>query len=275
MIKSFIILFREGFEAFLILFIVLGVIKKTNQISLFKPVIVAALTAVSMSVFLALGFRILHVDFEGKTEQLFEGFTMVTTSFLLAVMILWLIRFKTNTNLIKDEVSKHIQTNSSLGIFLLVFFSVFREGVETTLFFLIPDEHGTVESYFIGGVLGLISAFVLCYLIFRGSFKINFKLFFLISTIFLIIIAAGLFARGVHELQEAKWLPELGQAWNLNPKVNEDGSFPALHEKGSIGAFLKSLIGYNGNPDYLEIISYSLYLFVIGMFWWRFERRNS
>ena len=51
--------------------------------------------------------------------------------------------------------------------------------------------------------------------------------------------------------------------FDINPSVNSDGTYPALHEKGLIGSFLKGLFGYNGNPSLLEVISYVSYLSVI------------
>ena len=84
------------------------------------------------------------------------------------------------------------------------------------------------------------------------------------SSILLILFAAGLTAHGVHELVEANILPPIiSPVWDINPKVNADGSFPLLHENGLVGSFMKGLFGYNGNPDLIEIIAYLLYFGII------------
>jgi len=273
MAQSFIILFREGFEAFLILFIVLGALKKTGYVQYNRVVFAGALAAVLGSFVLAVIFKAVKLKFEGSAEEIFEGITMIATSVLLAFMILWLVRFKTNAGQIKSELQGHINSDRSIGIFSLIFFSVFREGVETVLFFIGLDLSAGTDVV-MGALLGLIAAFGLCYGIFAGTVKLNFRIFFNLTTFILLLIAAGLTARGVHELNEAGIIPSvIEHVWDINPKVNADGTFPALHEKESIGSFLQSLFGYNGNPSLTEVISYVIYLVVIGIIWINFEKK--
>ena len=54
--------------------------------------------------------------------------------------------------------------------------------------------------------------------------------------------------------------------YDINPSVNPDGTYPALHEKGVAGSILKSLVGYDGNPEWLRIIVYLGYWLVIGTY---------
>ncbi len=275
MAESFIILFREGFEAFLILFIVLGALKKVGSVQYNRVVFAGALSAVLGSFILAVIFRAVKLEFEGPAEYIFEGVTMITTSVLLAFMILWLVRFKTNAGQIKSELQGHVNNNRSIGIFSLIFFSVFREGVETVLFFIGLDLSAGTDVV-LGALLGLIAAFSLCYGIFAGFVKLNFRIFFNLTTLILLLIAAGLMAHGVHELNEAGIIPSvIEHVWDINPEKNADGSFPALHEKGSIGGFFQSLFGYNGNPSLTEVISYVLYLIIIGSLWISFEKKSK
>ncbi|MBE2245629.1 MAG: FTR1 family protein [Candidatus Competibacteraceae bacterium] len=274
MLESFIILFREGFEAFLIMFIVLGVLEQSGARAYNKTVCLAASTAILASIALAYVFRLIKIEFTGHTEYVFEGITMIVTSILLGFMILWLVRFKTNASKIKDEIRSHVNAKKSLGIFLLIFFSIFREGVETVLFFigLKLDASWDVLA---GGIMGISLAFILCYLIFAGAIRMNFSLFFNITTFILLMIAAGLMAHGIHELHEAKWVPEvIEHVWDLNPKVEEGAPYPILHEKGIIGSFLKALFGYNGNPSLVEVLSYLAYWLIVGGLWVSFERKS-
>ena len=273
MAESFIILFREGFEAFLILFIVLGALKKSGSMQYNRVVYAGALAAVLGSFILASIFKAVKLKFEGPAEYIFEGVTMITTSVLLAFMILWLVRFKTNAGKIKSELQGHINSNRSIGIFSLIFFSIFREGVETVLFFIGLDLSAGLDV-FTGALAGLIVALGLCYGIFAGTIKLNFRVFFNVTTFILLLIAAGLMAHGVHELNEAEIIPSvIEHVWDINPPLYADGSYPAFHEKGSIGGFLQALFGYNGNPSLTEVISYILYVIIIGYLWIRFEKK--
>ncbi|MCK4755850.1 FTR1 family protein, partial [candidate division WOR-3 bacterium] len=112
------------------------------------------------------------------------------------------------------------------------------------------------------------------YLIFIGSMKINIKKFFDITSILLILFAAGLVAQGIHELQEAKIIPTvIEHLWDINPLVNTDGSYPLLHEKGYIGSILKGLFGYNGNPALIEVLSYLAYGTIVFMLWRKISKK--
>lgn len=273
MAESFIILFREGFEAFLILFIVLGALKKAGSTQYNRVVFAGALSAVLGSFILVAIFNTIKLKFEELAEYIFEGVTMIITSVLLAFMILWLVRFKTNAGKIKSELQGHINSNRSIGIFSLIFFSLFREGIETVLFFIGLDLAAETDVV-LGAFMGLLAALGLCYAIFAGMLKLNFRLFFNVTTFILLLVAAGLIAHGVHELNEVGIIPTIiDHVWDINPEKNADGSFPALHEKGNIGSFFRALFGYNGNPSLTEVISYIIYLLIVGGLWINFEKK--
>ncbi len=94
--------------------------------------------------------------------------------------------------------------------------------------------------------------------------KIDIKKVFLITGVLLVLFAAGLFAHGVHEFQEAGVVPVIIEhVWDINPPLNVDGSYPLLHEKGAVGEIFKGLFGYNGNPSLLEVAAYIFYLLAI------------
>lgn len=276
---SFLILFREGFECFLVLFLVLGFLKKANQQHLNPVVYAAALLAVLASFIMAGAFHLVKVEFSGATEKIFEGVTMITTSLLLAGMILWLVRFKVDTKAMGREVTEFAGSNNKLGLGLLIFFSVFREGAETVLFFLVrPEGQAGYSSAIWGGISGFVAAFALCYAMFAGLIRLNFKRFFNTTTAFLLLVAAGLMAHGINELVQVNWLPPIIEPlWNINPdyQVLEDGTklYPLWHEKGVIGGFLRAIFGYNGDPSLLEVLGYIAYMAVVGGLWYRWERR--
>jgi len=107
------------------------------------------------------------------------------------------------------------------------------------------------------------------YLLFKEIMKISLKSFFNITSMILILFAAGLVAHGIHELQEAHVIPiVIEHIFDLNPQVNIDGTYPLLHEKGYIGAIFKEVLGYNGNPNLLEFLSYLVYLLASILMWY-------
>ena len=60
-------------------------------------------------------------------------------------------------------------------------------------------------------------------------------------------------AYGTHELESAGLIADTGRMWDVNPQKLPDGTYPVLHDKGSIGSILKGLFGWNGDPSYLEV----------------------
>lgn len=258
MIESFIILFREAFEAALIVGIILSYLKRTGATNKYITVIYGTVAAIAVSLITGAAFKMLAVNFEGANEEIFEGVTMLVTAALLSTMIVWMIRVKPSVKQIESETSTSLSGNK-WGLFLLVFISIFREGIEAVLFLSGLDVSGT--GAIIGSFLGLIIGVGMVYLLFRGLISLNFKLLFNVTNTLLVLIAAGLVAHGFRELQSAGIITALTtDVWNINPALNPDGSYPLLHDKGTIGSLLSGVFGYNGDPSILEVLSYLLYI---------------
>jgi high-affinity iron transporter len=260
-VESFIILFREAFEAALIVGIILSYLKRTGATSQYITVAYGTAAAIAASLVTAAAFRMLAINFEGANEEIFEGITMLVTAALLSTMIIWMIRVKPSVKQIENETSSTL-TGNKWGLFFLVFVSIFREGLEAVLFLFGLDIDGA--NGLVGGFLGIVVGVGLVYLLFRGLIRLNFKVLFNVTNTLLVLIAAGLVAHGIHELQEAGVVTFLSNVvWDINPAINADGTYPALHDHGSIGGFLASVFGYNGNPSAIEVLSYLLYIAII------------
>ena len=187
-------------------------------------------------------------------------------------MILWMMKQKHVAEELEAKVSTEITEAHKLGLFSLVFIAILREGIETVIF-LEASSYISEKNTIIGAVLGIVAAIFLGYVVFVGSMKINLKKFFNVTSILLILFAAGLVAHGVHELQEAGIIPTvIEHIWDINPTINPDGTYSVLHEKGLIGSIFVSLFGYNGNPSLLETLSYFAYLILVFLLWKNIER---
>ncbi|MFA6096054.1 MAG: FTR1 family protein [Candidatus Paceibacterota bacterium] len=269
MIADFIITFRETFEAALVVGIVLGYLSKTGQTKYNNVVYVGIAAGIIASVFAAFIFENIYGGFSGRGEMIFEGVTMFFGAFLLSTMIFWMMGQKHVAQDLRKNISLELSAKHKAGLFFLVFISILREGVETVIF-LGAASFASGNSNLIGAVLGVSVAVLLGYAVFVGSMKINVKMFFNFTSLILIFFAAGLVAQGVHEFEEAGAIPVLIEhVWDINPPVNSDGSFPALHENGSVGSIFKSLFGYNGNPSLVEVLGYFAYISGAYFFWKR------
>jgi len=252
MAAATLIALREGLEAALIVGILLGYLRKINYPAGRGPVWIGVLAAVTLSIGVAFVIQAVGLKLEGSAEQLFEGTTMFLAVGVLTWMIFWM-RYQARLlrTSIEHDVQEAVATGRNRGLAAVSFVSVFREGVETALFLsaaaFATEGSGTLP----GAVLGLGLAALLGYLLYTTTARLNVRIFFNLTSVLLLIFAAGLFAHGVHEFQEAGVFPTLNaQLWNTNH---------ILDERSTIGEFLKALVGYNGNPSLEEVAAYLLY----------------
>jgi len=262
-IASFVVVFRETLEAAIVVGIILSYLYKIKQTKYNKLVYLGVLAGIVASIIVALLFVQLASGFEGVGEAVFEGTAMLVAAILISYMILWMLKQK---HKLRSNTEKRIQIAIDKGekfeLFFLPFIAVFREGVETVIF-LGAITFAGAKSIAIGGAAGLISAALLGYLIFVAAKKVNLKIFFKVTSIVLILLAAGLVAHGVHEFQEVGFLPVVvEEVWNTNAVVDEDGAG---------GSLLRSLLGYSSTPSLLEILAYLAYIALIALLWRKFS----
>lgn len=253
-----VVMLREGLEAALIVAVLLGYLRKVGQPGHARYVWAGVAAAVAASGALAVAFRLLVGGFEGRAEQLFEGAVMLAAVAVLTSMILWMqSQARYLRARLEQRVRQALSSGQLLGLFGLAFVAVLREGVESVLFlaavFLVqPTVAGAA-----GAVLGVAGAAALAYLLFRAALKLDLPRFFFYTGLLLVLVAAGLLASGIHELQEAGVLPVLTQpVWDTGH---------LLDESGVVGSFLKALLGYNADPSLLELMAWVAYVAVVGL----------
>ncbi|MGA1863175.1 FTR1 family protein [Deferribacter thermophilus] len=261
---SFVITFRETLEAALIVGIIFAYLIRTNNEDYKRYVNFGIVAGVVASLVGAFIFNVIAGGFEGKAEEIFEGVTMVVGSLLIITVVAWMANKKNIADEIREKVDVALSSGSALSLLLLVTFSILREGIETVIFLNASmKDAGLIQAFF--ALAGILVGVITGYVVYKGLSKVNLKTLFNASSVLLILFSAGLFAHGIHELQEAGVIPVIIEhVWDINPASETH----LLHEKGLIGSFLKSLFGYNGNPSLIEVLSYVLTL-ITGVFIWR------
>lgn len=261
MLSSFLITLREGLEAALIIGIILAYLARTGNRQGFKPVWLGVALAVLASLVAGIAIYLLAGEFSGQGEKVFEGVAMFVAVGVLTWMIFWMrkqaISIKAHLHAQVDSV---LATGSSLGLAILAFVVVVREGIETVLFLFAATRVAESPVLFTGGgFLGLAVAIGIGYSIYKGSSRLNLRTFFNVTSMVLIIFAAGLLAHGIHEFHEAEIIPPVvEQVWDINH---------ILPEKSTFGRFLTAITGYNGNPSLVEVVAYFVYLaLTIGLY---------
>jgi high-affinity iron transporter len=262
MFAAFLITLREGLEAALIIGIVLGVLRKLGRTDQSGPVWTGVLAAIVASVVAALILNVVGIAFEGRGEEIFEGLAMILAAGVLTWMIFWMQRQGRHIQAeLELDVRRAVTTGSTWALFSLAFVAVVREGIETVLFLTAAALSATPAQTLIGGALGLLIALALGWLMFALGKQLNVRAFFRVTSLLLILFAAGLVAHGVHELEEAALLPTtIEHIWDINNIVDEGSA---------VGTLFRTLFGYNGNPSLLEVISYVAYFVAVGLATWQ------
>ena len=256
MLASFLLSFREGLEAALIIGVLLGALHKLDRTGERKTIWLGTAAAILLSIAAGIAINQLGASFEGRAEQIFEGVAMLLAAGILTWVILWMQSQARSINQrLESDVSNAVFSGNKTALFSLAFLSVFREGIELALFLIAASTNSGNLQVIIGASAGLLAVIVFAILLYKGLVRLDVKKFFGFTSLILLFFAAGLAAHGVHEFNEAGLIPAIVEnVWNINH---------LLDENSILGQFLKTLVGYNGNPSLSEIISYFLYLILV------------
>lgn len=253
MIAAFLLALREGLEAALIVAVIATALRRSKNTRLLRYVWTGLGSAVLASLAVGGGLVAAGLSFEGRGEEIFEGAVMLLAAGVLTWALFWMQRYsKAHSHKLKGEAEALSLAGVGWGIFGLVFIAVFREGIETALFLIAASFSSSAAGVLGGGLLGIATAVMVGWLLYTGGLRLRVRVFFRAMSVVLILVAAGLFAHGIHELQEAAVIPVIIEhVWDVNAILNEKSVF---------GQLLNTLFGYNGNPSLIEVIGFFGYL---------------
>ena len=168
---------------------------------------------------------------------------------------------------LQSDVKQAVLQNNRWALFSIAFLAVIREGVELAFFLTAAAVDAEGIAVLIGAALGLGAVLLISVLLFRSLIQLNISRFFRVTSLILILFAAGLVAHGVHEFNEVGLIPPLIEhVWDINH---------LLDENSTLGQLLKALLGYNGNPSLSEVLSYLLYFVLLGGLGFFSRRRKA
>jgi high-affinity iron transporter len=204
-----VVVLREGFEASLVVGIVLAFLDRTGRRDGFTAVWVGVSAALALSLAVGIALFAAGAELEGRSEMIFEGVVMLSAAALLTWMIFWMrSRARTLRREIEGRTQAALDAGSAVGLALVVFIGVAREGVETSLFLFSSVEGSSPLVSLVGALVGGVAAIGLGYLFYRGSHRLNLRTFFTATSVLLLLFAGYLLAFGLHELAEAGVIPE-------------------------------------------------------------------
>lgn len=204
MFEAFVITLREGVEAALVLSILASLLRRRGLGNLTRALGAGVACALAGSVAVAiLASRVSY------NEELAEGTAMLVGAVLVLSLTLWMVRAAPHMSQeIEGGLDRATKGGSAgLGVFLLAFGLVLREGVETAILLSAAEFNSHGLGLWVGALAGLALAVVFAVLFMRGTLRVPLKPFFSLTSAVLLLIAIQLMIGGLHELSEGEFLP--------------------------------------------------------------------
>jgi high-affinity iron transporter len=216
---------REGLEAGLVVSILLAAVRKTapeGGRAPTAPVWLGVLGAVMLAVSFAAVLTFSLADLSSRAQQAAGGLLSVLAVGLVTWMIFWMRRTAAGlTAHLRGEVRRAAAVGAG-ALTVTAFLAVGREGLETTLFlWTAARASGQTAAPLAGAAIGIAAAIALCWLLYRRAVRMDVGVFFNRTAIALIVIAAGVLAYGLGDLQDAGLLPGHALvAFDLTPHID-------------------------------------------------------
>ena len=268
MTANFLIGLREGLEATLVVVLLMAYLVKTGRRALlprlWAGVGIAVAVSVAFGALLTFGPR--GLTFEA--QEAIGGSLSIAAVGLVTWMVFWMARTaKTLGSDLKSQVER-VAEGAGWGLVAVAALAVGREGLETALFlWAAAQSSGETTTPLVGALLGLAVAAGLGYLLHRGVLKVNLSRFFSWTGVALIVIAAGVLAYGMHDLQEAAILPGLHSlAFDVSAPVPPSSWY---------GTLLKGTLNFSPATTWLEAGTWLLYVVPVLFFYLRANRVSA
>ncbi|MFD0257520.1 iron uptake transporter permease EfeU [Kitasatospora indigofera] len=253
MFGNYLIGLREGLEASLVVCILIAYLVKTGRKDRLPPVWAGVATAVALSMAFGALLQFGSSTLTFEAQETLGGTLSVLSVGLVTWMVFWMRRTARH---LKSELQGRLDAALAMGTTALVitsFMAVGREGLETSLFiWTAVQATGDGWNPLIGAILGLLTSVVLGWLFYRGALKINLAKFFTWTGAMLVVVAAGVLAYGVHDLQEAGHIPGLANvAFDISSTIPKTSWY---------GTLLKGVFNFQPDPTLIQLTVWLLYL---------------
>ena len=260
---SLLITLREGFEASLVVAIVLAAVRRSPQPERARWVWIGTAAALALSLASGLAIYLTVDDLRGVSRQRTFAVICVVAAALLTWMIFWM---RNHARSLRSELEgRALQAleQSPLALAMVAFAAVAREGLETALFLISGTTSSSAGSVVGGGLIGLAIAIALGAVVYHGSRLFPLRRFFQVTGVLIIMFAAGLLSRAVQFLQAAGDLDTINNAaYNLT-------MYHWLTIDSQVGKFLAGIFGWDPRPSAEQVIVYLLFAIpvLVAFFW--------
>ncbi|SCC42941.1 iron uptake transporter permease EfeU [Kosakonia oryziphila] len=255
MFVPFLIMLREGLEAALIVSLIASYLKRTQRGRWIGVMWIGVFLAAALCLGLGIAINETTGEFPQKEQELFEGIVAVIAVVILTWMVFWMRKVSRNVKVqLEQAVDNALARSNHHGwaLILMVFFAVAREGLESVFFLLAAFQQDLGIWPPLGAMLGLATAVVLGFLLYWGGIRLNLGAFFKWTSLFILLVAAGLAAGAIRAFHEAG-------LWNQFQNLAFDLS-NVLTTHSLTGTLLEGIFGYQEAPSVSEVFVYFAYL---------------
>ncbi len=262
MFANYLIGLREGLEAALVVSILVAYLVKSGHADRLRPVWLGVLAAIGVSLAFGALLTFTSQSLSFEAQEAFGGTLSIVAVAFVTWMIFWMRR---TARSLSKELRSRVDSALAIGagaLALTAFLAVGREGLETSLFiWSAVQSTGQGVQPVVGATLGLLTAVVLGYLFYKGALRINLSKFFTWTGAALIVVAAGVLAYGVHDLQEAGILPGLNSlAFDVSGAVPPDSWY---------GTLLRGTINLTPQTTWLQALAWLAYVVPVTVLFFR------
>ena len=256
MLGNALIGLREGLEASLVVSILVAFLVKTDRRAELPRVWVGVGLAVAVSVGVTLGLTLTQQALTFQAQEALGGSLSIVAVGFVTWMIFWMRR---TARSMSGELRGRLEDAIRMGtgaVVAMAALAVGREGLETAVFFFAAAQAaGQTTDPLIGFLTGIAVAVALAYLLYRGAVRIDLGKFFAVTGFFLIFVAAGILAYGVHDLQAAGILPGLTTlAFDVSAAIPPDSWY---------GTLLKGIFNFSPQTTVLEAAVWVIYVIIV------------
>jgi high-affinity iron transporter len=253
-LATYVIGLREGLEAALIVGIIAAFLRQNGRTDALRLVWIGVAIAIGICAAVAIGLQVWSASLPQAQQEGLETIVGIAAVVMVTYMIVWMRRHSRGLKRdIEAAAASALANGTAMALVVMAVMAVFREGFETSVFLLAAFSASTSPiAAGLGAVLGVITAVVVGYGIYRGGVRLNMARFFRITGVVLVFVAAGLVSTALHTAHEAGWInfgqtPVANLSWLVTP-----GSIPS--------ALLTGVLGIQPQPVVIEVVGYFLYL---------------
>jgi high-affinity iron transporter len=254
MLANFLIGLREGLEAALVVGILVAYLVRLNRRDLLPALWTGVAVAVGISLAFGAALTFGPSGLSFSAQEAIGGTLSILAVALVTWMIFWMARTARH---LKGDLQHRLDGAVVAGrraVLVIALFAVGREGLETALFLWASAQAAGRASSgpLVGATVGLAVAVALGWALAKGSIHLDLRRFFGWTGMFLVLVAGGVLAYGVHDLQEAGILPGLGSlAFDVSHAIPPTSWY---------GTLLKGVFNFSPATTWLQAAAWTLYV---------------